>query len=155
MTPNQASARLRSGAGNVAVISASTCGTMAAPVSPCSSRAPTSSAGDWARPHSREATAKVATPIMNIRRYPTRSPSRPPVTMPLAYMNAYPPTISCRAASLTCRSRCSEGAATFTTQMSKPAMNMASSTTGSISQRREPGGDAVSVTTLPQQFGGF
>ena len=30
-----------------------------------------------------------------------------------------------------------------------------SSTTGSISQRREPGGDAVSVTTLPQQFGGF
>jgi hypothetical protein len=34
-------------------------------------------------------------------------------------------------------------------------MNIASSTTGSISQRREPGGDAVSVTTLPQQFGGF
>src|SRR5438874_2309714 len=59
--------------------------------------------------------------------------------MPLAYMNAYPPTISCSAASLTCRSRCSDGAATFTTQMSKPAMNMASRTTGSISQRREPG----------------
>ncbi|HET9081130.1 MAG TPA: hypothetical protein VFO01_11540 [Trebonia sp.] len=58
---------------------------------------------------------------MNIRRYPTRSPSRPAVTMPLAYMNAYPPTINCRAASLTCRSRCSDGAATFTTQMSKPA----------------------------------
>ena len=68
VTPNQASARLRSAAGNVAVISASTCGTMAAPVRPWSSRAPTSSAGDWARPHSREATAKLATPIMNIRR---------------------------------------------------------------------------------------
>ena len=66
--------------------------------------------------------------------------------MPLAYMNAYPPTISCSAASLTCRSRCSDGAATFTTQMSKPAMNIASSTTGSISQRREPGSDPVSVT---------
>ena len=92
---------------------------------------------------------------MNIRRYPARSPSRPPVTIPLAYMNAYPPTTSCRAASLTCRSRCSDGPATFTTQMSKPAMNMASSTTGSISQRREPGDDAESVTTLPQQFGGF
>jgi hypothetical protein len=39
--------------------------------------------------------------------------------------------------------------------MSKPAMNMASSTTGSITQRRKPGGDAVSVTTLPQQFGGI
>src|SRR5438046_7813589 len=65
--------------------------------------------------------------------------------MPLAYMNAYPPTINCRAASLTCRSRCSDGPATFTTQMSKPAMNMASSTTGSISQRREPGSDAVSA----------
>ena len=68
VTPNQASARLRSRTGNVAVISASTCGTMAAPVSPCSSRAPTSSAGDRARPHSREATAKLATPAMNSRR---------------------------------------------------------------------------------------
>ena len=122
---------------------------MTAPARPCSSRAPISSAGDRARPHSSEATAKPATPAMNIRRYPARSPSRPPVTMPLAYMNAYPPTISCSAASLTCRSRCSDGPATFTTQISKPAMNMASSTTGSISQRREPGGDAVSVTTLP------
>src|SRR6266480_2161302 len=55
--------------------------------------------------------------------------------MPLAYMNAYPPTINWRAASLTCRSRCSDGAATFTAQMSKPAMNIAISTTGSISQR--------------------
>ena len=61
-------------------------------------------------------------------------------------MNAYPPTISCSAASLTCRSRCSDGAATFTTQMSKPAMNIASSTTGSISQRRESGSDTVSAT---------
>ena len=104
------------------------------------------SAGDRASPHSREATAKAATPVMNIRRYPARSASRPPVTIPLAYMNAYPPTTSCRAASLTCRSRCSDGPATFTTQMSKPAMNMASSTTGSISQRREPGDDAESVT---------
>jgi hypothetical protein len=34
-------------------------------------------------------------------------------------------------------------------------MNIASSTTGSISQRREPGSDTVSVTTLLQQFGGF
>src|SRR5690349_14545446 len=73
--------------------------------------------------------------------------------MPLAYMNAYPPTTSCRAASPTCRSRCSDGPATFTTQISKPAVNIASSTTGSISQRREPGSDTVSVTTLPQQFG--
>ena len=68
VTPNQASARLRSGAGKVAVIRASTCGTIAAPVSPCSSRATTSSAGDWASPHSSEATAKLATPIMNSRR---------------------------------------------------------------------------------------
>src|SRR5712691_13171562 len=70
--------------------------------------------------------------------------------MPLAYMKAYPPTISCRAASLTCRSRCSDGAATLTTQMSKPAMNIASSTTGSISQRRESGWDTVSVTDPPR-----
>src|ERR1043166_9264436 len=69
--------------------------------------------------------------------------------MPLAYMNAYPPTISCKDASLTCRSRWSEGAATFTTQMSKPAMNIASTTTGSISQRR----DAVSIEETPSDSG--
>src|ERR1041385_8688096 len=68
--------------------------------------------------------------------------------MPLAYMNAYPPTINCRAASLTCRSRCSGGAATFTTQMSKPAMNIASSTTGSISQRRGPGPGLGTISTF-------
>jgi hypothetical protein len=88
VTPNQEMARARSEAGNVAVIRASTCGTITAPVSPCTSRAATSSPGDWARPHSSDATANVITPIMNIRRYPNRSPSRPPVTMPAAYMNA-------------------------------------------------------------------
>ena len=68
VTPNQASARLRCAGGKVAVIRASTWGTIAAPVSPCSSRAATNSVGVWASPHSREATAKLATPIMNIRR---------------------------------------------------------------------------------------
>src|SRR5215469_5413156 len=70
--------------------------------------------------------------------------------MPLAYMNAYPPTISCSAASLTCRSRCRDGAATLTAQISKPAMNIAVSTTGSMNQRRGFGPDeaAWSVASL-------
>ncbi len=76
----------------------------------------------------------MTTPVMNIRLYPNKSPSRPPVTIPLAYMNAYPPTISCSAASLTCRSRCSDGAATFTDHRSKPTMNCAIKTTGNISR---------------------
>src|SRR5260370_27419839 len=54
------------------------------------------------------------------------------------------------------------GAATFPPQMSKPAMNIASSTTGSISHRRgsgpsrracaDLGWDTVSVTFTPQQW---
>src|SRR6516225_633629 len=75
--------------------------------------------------------------------------------MPLAYMNAYPPTINCSAASLTCRSRCRDGAATLTAQMSKPAMNIAVRTTGSMSQRRGsgPDGAAWSVASLDCAFG--
>ena len=68
VTPNQASARLRSRAGNAAVIRASTCGTMMAPVRPCTSRAATSSPEFWASPQSSDAAAKLSTPVMNSRR---------------------------------------------------------------------------------------
>jgi hypothetical protein len=68
VTPNQDNALARSAGGNVAVIRASTCGTIAAPVRPCTSRAATSSVGDWDRPHSSEASANVTTPTMNILR---------------------------------------------------------------------------------------
>lgn len=68
VTPNQASARGRSSPGNSAVIMASTWGTMTAAARPWSRRAPTSSPGDCASPHSSEAIAKEAMPAVNIRR---------------------------------------------------------------------------------------
>ncbi len=67
VAPYQPSARLRSRAGNAAVISATTCGTITAPVSPCTSRKATSAPEDGASPHASEASAKVTTPIRNSR----------------------------------------------------------------------------------------
>jgi hypothetical protein len=68
VAPYQASARLRSRGGKAAVMRATTCGTMIAPVSPCTRRAATSSPGDWDTPHTSEATTKLTTPIRNSRR---------------------------------------------------------------------------------------
>ena len=57
-------------------------GTISAAAAPCSARAamihasPSPPAG--ASPHSAEATKNPATPILNVRTPPTRSPSLPP-----------------------------------------------------------------------------
>jgi hypothetical protein len=49
-----------------------------APPTPCTARAPTSTPCEAARPHATDANVKSAIPARNIRRCPTRSPSRPP-----------------------------------------------------------------------------
>jgi hypothetical protein len=67
-TPYQATARGRSRGSNSEVIVPRTWGTIIEPASPCASRAPMSSAEVPASPHSSEAAAKAATPMMNMRR---------------------------------------------------------------------------------------
>ena len=49
-----------------------------APPRPCTARATTRAAGEPASPHTTEAPVKQAMPVTNIRRWPSRSPSRPP-----------------------------------------------------------------------------
>ena len=49
------------------MISATTCGTITAPVSPWTSRNTTSTPAEGATPHASEASANVTTPIRNSR----------------------------------------------------------------------------------------
>ena len=77
--PHTPSARLRSSpSANVVVMIDSAAGeTIAAPM-PCTARAAISHASDCASPPSSEASENVTSPIMNIRRRPSRSASLPP-----------------------------------------------------------------------------
>ena len=72
----------------VAVINASTWGSIAAADRPSASLAATSSTGLRARPQASELTVNAAIPATYIRRWPNRSPRRPPVISPAAYANA-------------------------------------------------------------------
>ncbi len=67
----------RSCGGNSAGTSASVCGVIIAPPTPCSARAATSHSIDGASPQSAEAAVNSPTPSRNIRRRPKMSPARP------------------------------------------------------------------------------
>jgi len=77
--PDQApTARGRSSAANVPWMIASEPGVSSAPPTPCNVRAAISTPMSGASPHSADASANQATPVMNTRRRPSRSPSAPP-----------------------------------------------------------------------------
>lgn len=84
VAPKADMALARSAGGNMVLMSASICGTMAAAVAPCSTRNPTRAQAFQASPHSSEARVKAIMPMTNMRRCPNRSPRRPPVIRPLA-----------------------------------------------------------------------
>ncbi len=69
----------RSRGGKVTCVIARTWGSSSAPISPWTTREPTSIPGLCAKPHSAEAAVKPVTPIRNRRLRPKMSPSRPPV----------------------------------------------------------------------------
>ena len=56
-------------------------GHISAPPTPISARQAISSPTSGTTPHSSENSAKIVAPTMNIRLRPSRSASRPPVTM--------------------------------------------------------------------------
>ena len=79
VTPKPASALIRSRGGKMTWMTASTWGTMIAPIAPWATRQPISMPGLVAAPHSADMIVKPATPIRNSRLRPNVSPSRPPV----------------------------------------------------------------------------
>ena len=66
------------GSVNSVIINDSATAEAIAPPSPCTARAPTSIACEVARPQHSEATVNSVIPHRNRRRWPYRSPSRPP-----------------------------------------------------------------------------
>ena len=60
------------------IISESATAETTAPPRPCTARAPTSSSCEVESPQASDASVKSAIPIRNSRRWPKRSPSRPP-----------------------------------------------------------------------------
>ncbi len=81
-------ARLRAGpSGKLVAMSESAVGAAIAPPTPCIARVMMSHTSVVAKPPSSDETAKIAMPIMNIRRLPKRSPVRPP-------NNNSPPNVS-------------------------------------------------------------
>ena len=71
----------RSSGGKVATITARAAGVSRAPNTPCRARATTSSSMVGATAQKTDVTPNPATPTMNIRRSPNRSPSEPPSRM--------------------------------------------------------------------------
>src|SRR6266404_456455 len=75
-----------------------------------------------ARPHAVEAIAKTATPIRNIRRRPSESPSAPPARTRADKRIPYDTTTHCTSTRLAWQEFSSAGTATLTTVLSTNAM---------------------------------
>ena len=87
-TPNHPIAHPRRSGATTVLMNASAWGSMTAALRPCMTRQAMRTPAFGAGPHSADVTAKAVSPAMNTRRRPSRSPRRPPVTRPAAYMKA-------------------------------------------------------------------
>ena len=108
------------------------CGIIAAAPAPWTNLAAISTPMPGASPHVSEASVNTPTPSRNIRRRPTRSPSRAPVISSIAYLTVYPATTSCSSAPEARSDRPIVGIATLTIVASGSAMNCPASSTTSI-----------------------
>ena len=88
VAPQAPIAVARSRPSNSCAISASEVANMAPPPTPCRPRARLSVVGSVEIPHRREATVKMAKPIANTRRRPSRSPSEPATSREVASVSA-------------------------------------------------------------------
>ena len=96
------------------MISASATAETTAPPTPCTARATTSAPWDWARPHTDEASVNSVIPPRKSRRWPNRSPSRPPSSRNPPKVIMYALTTHASDACENPRSSRIEGSATFT-----------------------------------------
>src|SRR5215471_18124082 len=141
MAPKTPNALPRSaGSVNVTVSVDSAAGASIAPNAPCAPRPITSTAKLFAAPPSAEAAAKPTSPMISIRRRPTRSDSRPPSSRRPPKASEYAVTTHCRSALENPRSCWAEGSAMFTIVASRTTISWASPTTPRIHQRRADSG---------------
>ncbi len=121
---------------NVVVSVDSAAGASIAPNAPWAPRAITRIANPVAAPPSAEAAAKPSRPMISIRRWPTRSDSRPPSSSSPPKASEYAVTTHCRSALENASARWAEGSAMFTIVASRTTISWASPTTARTHQRR-------------------
>ena len=117
------------------MISDSATAATTAPPSPCTARATTSTPCDSATPQASEAAVKSAMPATNRRRWPNRSPSRPPRSMKPPKVSMYALTTHASEASEKPRLSWIDGSATFTIVVSSTIIRSPMQRTISASQR--------------------
>src|SRR5215211_261320 len=121
---------------NRTMISESATAETTAPPSPCTARAPTRNTCEPARPQPSEAGVKSVIPTRNSRRYPKRSPNRPPSRRKPPNVSRYAFTTQASEVSEKPRSSLIDGSATFTIVESKTIIRSPRQRTTSASHRR-------------------
>ena len=150
--PQMPSARLRSGPGaKIVITSESAAGATSAAPRPWPAREATSQTAFCASPPSSEATTNSAMPIMNSRRRPSRSASRPPRSRKPPNASVYALNTHDRSAGAKPRSPPTEGSATFTIAASRISTKMvvASSANARHGEGAAKEGAAESDAALP------
>src|SRR5215469_8845588 len=138
------------GSVNVTVSVDSAAGASIAPNAPCAPRPITSIANPVAAPPRADAPAKPTRPIINIRRRPTRSDSRPPNSSNPPKASEYAVTTHCRSALENPSALWAEGSAIVTIVASSTTISWASPTTPRTHQRRA---DSASTSDGPDHSG--
>ena len=113
--------------------------TNAAPA-PCANRDTTSISDTGESPAVSDVTPKTASPASSTRRWPARSPTRPPRSRSEPKVSAYPVTIHCKFAGAKCSSRLMVGSAMLTMLESSCSTNWAATTSPSAKPSPGAGG---------------
>ena len=107
-----------------------------APPSPCAARAAFSASTDGASAAPTDPRVKTASPIVNMRRRPNRSPSAAPVSRKTAKVSVYAFTVHSSCSSDASRSVRITGSAVVTTRLSSETMNSATEVIANVQSVR-------------------
>ena len=119
-----------------------------APPAPCTKRAAISIPWLDESPHTAEAAVNTPRPVRNIRRRPTRSPSRPASSSSPPNEIRYPFTTHARRDCEKCRSDWIDGSATFTTVASSTIISMPVHSTYSAIHRLSLVSDVIGILCI-------
>ena len=123
--PQAPSTRPRRSGGTAADSKVRVSGISIAAPTPCTARAATSQPIPGASAAAADPAVNTASPTVNSRRRPNRSPSVAPVSSSTANVSVYAFTVHCRPSSPACKCSRIDGSAVVTTRLSSEAMNSA------------------------------